>query len=709
MEGADLAGYNPQAAIELQRVLLQATGRPNWKQVIEHYFTKTHPITQNRLTALEEEYHRPERIVYNADQPQQLFSDAALEDAKDLAREKLLQQLQVARTAEDWNNILDDIENNPRATFRDGLMALEVFRLQLDMRTALAAVYDALEHDRFGYHNAILYEANLALSGESLYCSLINPLAIESRMFSQPRSPDNDYRGKVLEDLVQNPTSEDTTLHDPDSINRTIMTDAIKFHRQHAVLVPPELPPTEPFTKLEDLFDHTNPAALKYWKIESHFDKKAKIKQHKDTFIANLAQRWLRGFEFHYTLTGQESIDLKNAALKLLEELPPKTSTDSITTSALPTIPSSLAELATTVQARLSRSEKQVALPATINTGYQLPPTRSFESTFQPFQHAAMIGSGTRLSKTRFGKIYQRLQKLLRHHFDAVITPDHIEHVTGERVTTVTQTVKDELFRRATHDTIYPKFAHDVILFDDLKDLQQWKVVPTVMRTLPVYDYTHAQSDLPFTRGDRLDYVDRFNNLHKPLLEVMTGALGLNIHAQDHGKIGAAMRTVQTLQNHPYIQQLARGIPEKPSTHMATVAGTVYKPPFFHQKDIKRVLFKRWLEEGLRINLSEPNRPAWLQEIVNILRDKAEQLGLPENYFLVELDKPTGLAGLMSRFFKKPSNLTTIDETELQRPLNRLATELYAAGVAEDATELRDLFTDASGRPIEINFYDEAR
>ena len=115
MEGSDLAGYNPKAALEVQQALLQSGS--GWAEVIQHYFSKTHPVTQNRVTALAEEYHRPERVFYNADQPLQPFSPAALANASEIGRERLLAQLEQARSVDDWDRLLEDLHGDYKTLY----------------------------------------------------------------------------------------------------------------------------------------------------------------------------------------------------------------------------------------------------------------------------------------------------------------------------------------------------------------------------------------------------------------------------------------------------------------------------------------------------------------------------------------------------------------------------------------------------------------
>lgn len=731
MEGADLAGYNPQAAIELQRILLVANKKSNWREVIEHYFTKTHPITQSRLTALEEEYHRPERIMYNADQPYEPFSEAALDDGAELARERLLQKLEMARTVADWETLLDDIEQNPRATLRDGLMALDVFRLQLDMRTALAAVHDSLEHDRFGYRSALVYEANLVAAGESLHCSLFHLRKPDNR-YSRVSS-DDDYRGKVLGDLVRNPTTDDVALYDAASMSAEVMGRAVEFHRQHVVLVPPEQRPTDPFTSFEDVFDYSNPAAVKFWRLEnrSPAELPGAVQEKRQNLMINLTQRWLRGFEFEYILYDQESIDLKEAALTIFAEQSAKT-VENITTAALPTIPKSLAELAAVAAARLSRAQTETARAGATSQKSTFRPESKYREHCHPFQHAARIPD-TALTETRFGQVYLRLEKILRKKFDAATTPDQIRTITGE-LTEAPMIIRDELFKRATRDSVYPRFAGQVIAIKDLGELKQWQVLPNVLRALPMYGEEHRFSHLPFAKEDVHDYVGRANQVARPLLEMMAGAVGMHIHGSNAEAIGAAAQQVRTLQNHPYFQELYRHQSTwKPAPEIAAIAASAYASPAFYEKPAQRFLFQRWVSEGLRANLTETTRPAWLQEMTTILSAKAEALGLPSNYFLSALKKlpkepePTALVPRLKLLLYRALVKTGIASrqeserqwriqqwqdvviTELEQALSRVATELYVGTMAEDAAELTAVLPFNSGdMPIHIKLYDQA-
>ena len=731
MEGADLAGYNPKAAIELQRVLLAANKKGNWREVIEHYFTQTHPITESRLTALEEEYHRPERIIYNADQPYEQFSEAALDDAAELARERLLQQFETARTVEDWETILTDIENNPRATMRDGLMALDVFRLQLDVRTALSAVHECLAHDTFGYRSALVYEANLVAAGESLNCSLFR-LRKPDNHFSRVAS-DDDYRGKVLGDLARDPTPDDVMLFDAASISPEAMDRAVEFHRQHVVLVPPEQRPTGPFASLEDIFDHTNRAAVKFWQLENHTPSRLPdaFQEKRIALTTNLTQRWLRGFEFEYTLHDQESIDLKEAALAIFAEQSAKTA-DTITTAALPTLPKNLAELAAVAVARLSRAQAETSSAGTTGQTYTYRPERKHSAHFHPFQHAARIPDTT-LAETSFGQVYVRLEKILREKFAAATAPEQIQAITGEPAQTPTAAVQNELFQRATRDTVYPRFADKVIPINDLADLKQWQLLPSVMRALPVYGESHRYSRLPFAQEDVHDYVGRVDRVARPLLEIMAGAIGMDIHGGSID-IGTAVQQVRTLQNHPYIQALYRHqYTWKPSTEIAAVAASAYAAPAFYEKPAQRFLYQRWVNEGLRANLTEVTQPAWLQEMTTILSAKAEALGLPSDYFLSALKKlpkktePTELVprlqqllyralvktGLAANFDAARNNAMQFRQNqviaELEVALSRVATELYVSTMAEDAEELQAVVPYDTGElPIRIKLHDQA-
>ncbi|MBI4407859.1 MAG: hypothetical protein HY565_05180 [Candidatus Kerfeldbacteria bacterium] len=705
MEASDLAGYNPEAAIEVQQALLSSG--PTWAEVIQHYFSKTHPVTQNRVTALAEEYHRPERVFYNADQPLQSFSPAALENASEIAREKLLMQLNKARTVQDWDILLEDLMDSRKATLRDYLMALDTLRLQLDVQTALATAEDALEQDRFGLRTAILYEANAVVAGEQTHCSLIQQRQLDRSYNVGPTTDESkDYRGQVLRDLLTYGRRERADrLFDPTSVKTEQLQKAVEFHRQHVVLVPVETLPVRMFATLDDLFNPDNPAALKYWGIPDGWVKKpevvGRLRTARAKLMEHLTNRILRGFEFKYALRGKQDTTLKEAVLKVFAEAKPTVVEPDITTAAFPKF---LAELAALAQARVSQSIATSASIVERQSGETTEPEPeiNFRERYHPFVHTAELGD------TGFGRVYRRIMNRLHDLWSAAIA--------SKQLTALPPDIAEDLFRRLTADTVFPHLAQKFIP-TSLETLQPWgTTVPAVLRAIPLFGETQRDQHLPFARHDRADYEYRFDKPAHDVRELMVGAIGQDMHTASIGDLGDVMQRVSELNNHPYVQQLFQRGPDRwqPDPALAALAPAAWQAPPFYKPAARPHLFTRWIREGLQANVSEPNAPAWLHELEAILVGHAEVLGLPPDYFVGALDqlpKDQPPQPLMKRLLLSVLEVVakkTMAEArakdadhraswqtqiigELTGELNRIATELYAASGAQDMAELKTM------------------
>ena len=725
MEGADLAGFNPMGAIEVQQAMLLAGS--SWAEVIRHYFHQTHPVTQNRVTTLLEEYHRPERVFYNADQPLQPFSDAALANANELAREELIQDLKWARSVNSWNELLDKLDAAKTATIRDDLMVLDTLRLHLDVQTALSTVEHALETDRWGLRSAILYEANLKVTGQEINCSLIAEREWRDSVYSYYEFTDEskDHRGNILRTDVGLFRAPENQLVDLDSVRDDEMLKAIEFHTQHVVMVPPQETPTGPFVTISDLFDPNNPAACSYWGIPEGWMEESKrqeqMDQHRYKFMERLSNRILRGFKWKYTLRGTEQIALKQEVLNVFEAARAVQADGATTTEAFP---KSLAELGAMVEARISQSKPAGDVGSLPKAGKsEYVPELNYNERYAPYRHTAVM-IGTPLADTGWGRVYQRVMNRLQDHWTKATTPAEVQRVTGEVMPPLPDDISEALFCRTTVDTVYPHLSQPIIP-ESLAALQRWGTqVPLVLRRLPLLGEQLRDQRLPFAKFDRLDYQSRFDARTRDVKELMTGAIGQAIHTAPLAEIGDVMKQVQQLHNHPYFEDLFRHGPDRyqPDSAIAALAPHAFKEPPFYKAAVRPHLFARWIREGLTANLKESNASAWLQELTTILVSQAEMLGLPADYFVGALEglpkretPPLMLRIILNvlevvakqKMTQQRAEMQRLDDRrrdyviiELAEQLDRMATELYAAGMAEDINELKGLAT------IHLGLYD---
>ena len=180
----------------------------------------------------------------------------------------------------------------------------------------------------------------------------------------------------------------------------------------------------------------------------------------------------------------------------------------------------------------------------------------------------------------------------------------------GETASVLPTAVAEDLFRRLTVDTVYPHLAQPLLPIS-LDELRDWgTVVPAVLRTVPLFGETQRYQDLPFARHDRLDYQGPFDGRVHLVKELMTGAIGQDMHTAPTAELGGVMQRIQLLNNHPYFQELFQhGQVSGRLTQRVHWLGGLERaavlqiscPAAFIQVD----------REGLQANLSEPVS-AWL-------------------------------------------------------------------------------------------------
>lgn len=310
MEAADRAGYNPRGSIELYQALAKLSQNTPEK-LIAHFFGK-HPISENRVKALEGEFQRPERVWFSADVTPESLSVEAVTESKELSRDVLLKKIDDARTSEDWDAILRSIEENPRATFQDAEYAMRAYKVFLDAQSWTVAAINELETGALGLSQALVYAANAAISNKK------RPSDI--KIWSKKPFHENEWSKKVtrLYGIVTHHISrlDKTNLPSVLPVSTEKQGEMIKTFREGVFAEASLLPLSvdeQPIQSLQELIENTTPAAKLFWD-HMQMDNIDQVDK-REVVLSRMAKIFGQG-EFIHVSRSEEDMTLRGKAIE---------------------------------------------------------------------------------------------------------------------------------------------------------------------------------------------------------------------------------------------------------------------------------------------------------------------------------------------------------------------------------------------------------
>lgn len=672
MEAADQAGYNPMAMIE-NFELMRKKMNSGWKEKLAHYFSQTHPLDENRVKNLYEEYHRPDRVLYSATAEYQEFSPEVFLEAKELSREELLEKLTAVRSIAGWQAILDEIEQNPRTTLRDVEVALNFFKVHLDVRSAMAAAVRELQTGELGLREAILYSCNAQfLPGKQARFDLLVdagsiPIYIKEN---------------IIGDIAKEEESELLKEYGISIIDPKEVRKIVDYTYEHLLMEPVE---GGPFSKVDDLFDLDSDEAQKLWKT-GHAKQ---IEEARDTLIAKMTILLLRGISMNLGYSG-EVLEAKEAILAEMA----KAREPEATTAAFP---KNFGDIVAAVQRRVSVSGEPLNI--TRSPGPKKNEReRVYGLSAHTFHGPELVDGQIQIEagQTPLRRLTARLIRLARTQFDKSLSPEACHAKLGEPVADVAE-VKDWLFEKAYVAPLMPSMdvPMHAIPLRTVEQLERWeplgqyiRVLPTHERRLRAPNHAEVNAYLPETHAFQL--INQLSIILKAqLTHHVAGAsiteIGSNIERTrvlGHNRVLSPLMAKAHYERwhdveHPALKEILN--------QMTTPYGA------------KVALVSRWIKEGLGVDDQGPilgQTEQFIRESKVILIEAAKAKGLPADFFLKQFherqDKQETWADwlrkIMPKIFK--SSEPKEDWTEVKRQLERVASEFFAAHFADGAHEL---------------------
>jgi hypothetical protein len=718
MEAADRALYNPQATIETFNVFLEMS-----KGSLGAFadFFSTHPLDENRVKELLAQYHQPDRLFFASDKPYEPFSDEALLEAGDLTREALRESLKKARTEEDFERIFSHIERDPKSSFRDMELTLLYFKIYLDARTALAAAAEELQTGALGLRDAFVYTANTLLYAEAnnepvFFCldagafnekhpSLMGPSQETqvARRFHVKNFSDFENIPSIgqeyLTALQASGGAEEAWRQDasPDAVRRESARSMVRFAEQHSLLVPLS-PDAGPFHTFEDLFDLTNEACVRLWAIP------AEATEEQRQALVNQARRRIL-FSMSRLLWGQvkgkviyqagEEKNKKLEVIKVLEEAAERSEGEEILLHEANTeagvkvvepevsgaLPKGWDAVRDAISRRVSRSEVPERGGPSLDVGKVEFPLEFILNAFA-FLGPVLARQGEAPS-TPLQKLCVQFLHLAREKFDADLDqkktglPDHPK-------------MKDWLFQRYMTETIDPT-GKLCFPFSMPSEAAEWSAAVEYAARVPTFVRRREDTDFP---KDVQCYQMSSPVTHQSIDEDSKGLLSGMLLADLEERLQRVelsnaddlLERVRAIRFHPIKHALFR-TEKKEGIPPALMRGkNFFGWSFSSITDLKGQAFERLLRQHLPTSEGERR---------GLLKEPAVARKLPPTLFLPPvseiLEYPQGWGKFLDFFSpasSKRSGQRFKQREETNRNLSRLATELFAAHVADDAEEL---------------------
>ncbi len=685
MEAADQAGYNPAAMIE-NFEMLRKKMKGGWKDQLGQYFSDTHPLDENRIKNLYEEYHRADRVLYSATAEYQAFSPEVFVEAKELTREELLEKLTAVRSIDGWNAILDEIEQNPRTTVRDLEVAMNFFKVHLDVRSAMAAAVRELQTGELGLREAILYSCNAKFSGKGAHFDLLGDI-------SHARDLPKYIKDSVIGDIANE--AEDDLLKEYGSsvIRAKEVTRIVDFTFEHLLMEPAE---GGPFSSVDDLLNPDSDEAQKLWKVghPNFYPREhtvAEMQQARHTLVAKMTAILLGGVEIRSHYRGEE-LEAKEAILAEMAKMKEVAQQPEAATSAFP---KNFGDIVAAVQRRVSLSG---AVPKILKPSAPMKyvPERNFEVRAYPFHGPELVDGKIQVvdDQTPLRRLTARIIRMARREFDKSLSSETLQAKLGEIVADVPE-VKDWLFEKAyvaplmsTEDEPF-----ETIPVKTVKQLEEWEPLSQYVRALP----THERRYYAPNNSAVISYLPSTHNfrLVKQLSIMLQAQLTWRVNTASVLEIGNDVERIRVLAHSRVVAPLM-------GTHHYERGESVADPEL---KEIlnhlttpysaKVALVSRWVKDGLRVNgEGGVSNAQFIRESKTILIEAAKAKGLPDDFFLQQFherqDKKETwgdwLRKVMPSIFKPTEPAENV--FEVKRALERVASEFFAAHFADGIQEL---------------------
>lgn len=666
-EAADHAGYNPRATIETYQMVAKKMGK-GWQEAFNHYFQRTHPMSENRVKNLLEEYHRGDRILYSATAEYQPFSAGALDEAKNLVREELHQKLAAARSLDDWHTILDGIEHDPRATVRDMEVAMNYYKMHLDVRSAVAIAVRELRTGELGLRDAVLYTLNAYASGQPLHFDLL-----EGQYEIQV--PD-----LMLKDLLpvvsQEALSDLEQEYDPSIVHTSQIKEIVDFTYEQTLMAPLEQPT---FASLEEALDPS------LWpdQLVRRFSGKTRAEMF-NFLIEQIATRILAGANAHTTFL-EDDIDLKEAILKAMREVPGATAEES-GPDVNEAFPKDFSGIRKALERRVSSSGIQLGRGPDVSI--KRPRSREYRLIARPFHSPVPVDEGV-AQTTPLNQLTARFLQIARSQFEIALGPERSRELTGQVIPNV-PAVQDWLFKRYYHAFLF-KLPDPEFPIRSLSELREWGVLPEYVRLLPL----HLRR-LASPRPDQiaLRYLPGPDYPTQSMVgQIAQGQFFDEMNTLTLKDLGDQLHRIRARRHHPVLKAIYEARGEKPG--FSEQAEEELKSCYENSISLwrgKTQLVERWLAEGLK--LESVDRTTFLQESKALLVGIAREQGLPDDFFLrsfgqEKFGEESWWQMLKRALARKREREPTWQEKEhIQKQVDRLASEFFAAHFVDDAEEL---------------------
>ncbi len=700
LEAADRAGYNPRAGIEMMESVQKHAAA--WKQLLGHYFQKTHPVTENRVKELWQIYERPDQPFFSAAKKFDTFSPDVFHEVDRLLRKDFRRQIGEAVAMKDLEGIVERLEHDPKMTLRDVEMAGTRLREHIDMRMGLAAALHDLETDG-PLSEVILARANRALSMQDDYESRLvqDPALGQSSekyapwtyVFPQTnKAVYADIKGfsdSVREIALTEPAPTLVQEFSPRQV-RPGSTERVRdFFLEHDVNVDAR---GVYFKKIEELFDGANPQAVRFWDAYlKHGETKTRnIASHADIYphCRALMVEWMTEKHVFGASQRQEYYDeqLTNK-LAFIERL---------RSARAPTSPEvvgawNLTGLKRMVEGRLAGYQAPVAQSSVVISATERKPLKQQAFTlderlraYAPLvpPEAYHLEAKPTLEATPLQSLAWRYLQAAHKIFEREMDSGHIRQEFKLEAAS-NPAAKQLLFEGVFSGLLCDgDRIHDTICQMTLEEV----------RTLPeVFDYLRCLSVKRIPTYLDEDGQDRPKQA--PFSVIVRGSLGDEARLQDEVTIGERLQRIRIASFHPSLLTYQYGTPG--IKHENFGSAVVRAEDLFN---LKRNIFRRYLELGWRSpmpNGKEPSKRVLLERCKEALENRARAEGLPGDFFWMrELELGRG-----SQLLRHLGFTSKQEEGAQRRLLNRLFSEEFMRLLADGAHEMERCDANAINLP----------
>jgi|GEM_PF-1393654 len=425
LEANDRAGNSPRAGIEVMGLLNKVKNRT---EIVQHYLTQSHPMSENRVKALLKDFHRPDHPYVSADKPLTPLSEEALKDAEWLTRAEWSKKIQEAETCKDWEEVLETYEKDPRMTEHDAVLVGAQLRIFTEVRQAYAIAEHHLDTNT-GLAKSLLYLINAHLDPEK-FSVVQNFLSAHHGYSSSPPSPRAVYYSSIQQGDA--PWSADYRKEREQKDDYAAHT---AFVLQHGT----EQKPLEAleFPNTQTLFDPANASAVAYWRALLAKDQSNNqiADQHriapdaseqdvmlhaKRVCIALLSPLIGEGGSIRRSYSGEQAITAYAAYEEVLKQRP---APQIETVGAF-----DIGKLGDILKQRVGGYVKPVVIPEVPSVKVKIPESKSFGHTTKRLQRPVILQEMTYTHPENPGlqpteKLLARFQKRTSSIIREVVTP----------------------------------------------------------------------------------------------------------------------------------------------------------------------------------------------------------------------------------------------------------------------------------------------